>query len=157
MEISKLVSQINSLSDELNDEIKNIGTQMNYDSLKINDISDECTDMDSRIQLLLKRSDRILGGTDTDKFRDYSQSKLSDKKGAFGDIEDELKIIEQIEEERAAKVAENIKNDKKEIKVISKKLKEVETLLEENEDCKSNCTNDLASVQLHFRKEKIPQ
>lgn len=157
MEISNLITQINALSDELNDDIKKIGTQMNYDSLKINDISDECTDMDSRIQLLLKRSDRMQGSIDVDKFRDYSQSKSSEKNGTFQDIEEEMKIIDQIEEERAAKVAENTKNDKKEIKVISKKLKEVETLLEENENYTSNSTNDLASVQLHFRKEKIPQ
>lgn len=156
MDIASIVAQINALSEEIGEKIRMTETQINRDSLKINDIGDEYDTSEYRIKSLLKRTEGITY-TDVDAVDSEEQPKNADVTNAFAEIEEELKAIVQIEEKMSADSAKRIENDKKEIKNISKKLKEVEALIGEGANEENKTTNDLASVQLHFRKEKIPQ
>ena len=157
MSSQEISNQIKELMTEINtfqEEAKEIENQINFESFKVNDLHDEITEYESRISLLAKTAERIHGNFDQLE-KTNIQRDLSTNLRSFAEIEEE---IEQIKEREAKRIDDNnkaTKINKANLKEISMKLKEIETILQ-TINKGGYGTHDLASIQLHFKKEKIP-
>ena len=157
MSSQEISSKIKELMDEIKtfgEDAKEIETQINFDSFKVNDLSDEITEFESRISLLAKSAERIHNNFDQLE-KSNIQRDLNLNLRSFAEMEEELKQYQQREAQRIDDMNKASKNNKANLKEISKKIKEIEAILQTIKNG-GDSSHDLASIQLHFKKEKIP-
>ena len=153
-EISNKIKELMAEISTFEEEAKEIETQINFDSFKVNDLSDEITEYESRISLLAKTAERIHSNFDQLE-KSNIQRDLNTNLRSFAEMEEEIKQYQQREAKRIEDMNKASKNNKANLKEISKKLKEIESMLKTIKSG-SDGSHDLASIQLHFKKEKIP-
>ncbi|KAH0792835.1 hypothetical protein GPJ56_003245 [Histomonas meleagridis] len=154
-EISNKIKDLMAEIKTFEEDAKEIETQINFASFKVNDLSDEITEYESRISLLAKTAERIHSNFDQLE-KSNIQRDLNTNLRSFAEMEEEIKRYQEREEKRIGDSAKAAKENKANLKEISKKIKEIEGMLKAIKGG-NEAPQDLASIQLHFRKEIIPK